>query len=199
MDGGGKAAGRARVARLLWDRLDAAGMRPPARQKAEAHAVMRERLTARLAYLSDANLMTLAEVVIDQGGGAAHDRMPGEASILGLARGLQAEPVAQKRIVTSWLASIEGPKALAAGHEVALFRFLRRTGRPPMPFDLTRIAEQAREDRRRVELIEDRIARDVAAQDDRDWLSAWLRDRELVRGIVAEGAARRDGEADDAA
>ncbi|MEM8822051.1 MAG: hypothetical protein AAGF30_00425 [Pseudomonadota bacterium] len=191
-----RATGRERVRLALWDRLDEAGMKPAIGQTQDAHGEMRKRLGLRFGYMTDANLATLAETLIDQGSGAKHDRLPGEATIVGLARALQKEPVTQKRIVTSWLASVEGPKARAGGYEVALFRWLQRsTGRPPMAFDMTRIVDQGRDDLRMAKLIEDRIARNVVSADDRNWLSAYIADRDAVAAIIAEGDAKRAAEA----
>ena len=180
-----------RVMRLLWGRLDDAAMRRPKGQDVRKNGDMRARLTRRLAYLTDDNLRTLAEVLIEQGGGLQHDVLPGEAVILGFARGLQREPVTQRRIVTSWLASVEGPGAVAAGYEVALMRWLRTHGRPPLAYDMQQIKSTGVEQRRMVEVIEGRIARDQVTDPDRDWLTAYLADRAEVRRIVDEGAARR--------
>ena len=166
-------------------------MQRPKGQTVEDHEAMRKRITERLLYLDRANLMTLAEIIISHAQGRPPVRVWSEALILSEARALQGPPVEEQRIVTSWLASREGPAAVAAGFEVELFRHLRRSGRPPSAYDARRIREDAESNARRVELIRERLARDAASADDRGWLEAYMRDRQAVRRIVAEGERAR--------
>lgn len=190
MDAQEKAEGRARVKEHLWDRLDQAGLQRPKGMTIEAYTGMQARLADRLAYMLPENLATLAEIVIDNP--APRGRCWSEVLLLGEAKALQTPPVTDLPIVTSWLASIEGPAALAGGFAVELFRHLRRTGRPPRPYDLTRIREEAANNARQIELVSNRQVRDVASAEDKAWLEAYRRDHERVRQIIAEGQARRD-------
>ena len=83
---------------------------------------------------------------------------------------------------------------MAGGFEVELFRHLRRTGRPPLAYDMHKIREDATEANRQIELVGGRIARDVATTEDRAWLEAYQRDRRTVLQIVKAGKAKRAGQ-----
>ena len=104
---------------------------------------------------------------------------------------MQPRPFRLHRIVTSWLASVEGPVADAGGYLVQLFRFLRRHCRPPTAYDLTSIKQQAAEDNRRLAMISDRTARGAASQDDEAWHAAYLADEQQARGFVTHGNGTR--------
>lgn len=182
---------KAQVVTYLWSRLDEAGLKRPKGMTQEAWKEMRLRLTARLAYMERENLVTLAESLIEAGKGPFHQFCPPEVTIWGFARGLQKPPVTEARIVTSWLASVEGPPALAAGYEVELFRHLMDHPRPPGLYDMRQIRAAAEANRREVALIRERIGRETASPADRQWLEAYLRDRDRVREIIARGERGR--------
>lgn len=181
--------GRAKVRRLMWDRLDEAGVGRPKGWTLDQYAGWRTRMADRLAYMSAENLETLAETIIDNAPAA---RCPSETVIRQWAKGLEPPPVEEARLVTSWLASVEGPAALAGGFEVELFRHLRGTGKPPSPYDMTRIRREASDNHRQVQILTERSERSTIQPHDRDWLEAFQRDRDRVRRIIAEGQARRE-------
>lgn len=182
----GKAAARA----LLVDRLVGAGLRRQKGVTQAAHDVALDRLVGHFAYMTSPNLETLAEVVIDN---ATDGVWPSEALIRQFGEALQARPVSEARIISSWLASVEGPVAEAQGCLVELYRFLRRHRRPPLPMDKRKIAEEGADNARRRDLVADRIARGVAQPDDRSWLAAWERDQREARGLVDQGRRSRSG------
>lgn len=184
-----RAERRERVVRCYIDRCRDAGL-VKGRGKTDEAALIR--LSDWLGYLSDDNLATLAETTIDQAGGPLGRDWPAEATIRHWAKSLQRPPVVQHRIVTSWLASIEGPPAVAGGYEVELYRLLCRIApRPPGPFDMQLVRDEARDNASTVLRVSENIAAGRAAPDDRQWLEAYLRTREHVRQIITEGAARR--------
>lgn len=166
---------------------DAGLLRPKGVTEAN-HAEGLKGLVEWLAYMDGENLKTLAELVIDQ---AAGGRWPSEVVIRQLAKSLQPKPATENRIMTSWLASIEGPSAQMRGDLVELFRFLRQHGRPPMAMDKRDIATAAEENQRQRLMIEDRISRNVATRDDREWIDAWAADHRAANDIVRGGAERR--------
>ncbi|WP_422074124.1 hypothetical protein [Tranquillimonas rosea] len=198
MDSEERKAGRDRVRSCLFDLLDQAGLVRKRGVSAEAHDQARKRLIDHLAYMDEANLLTLAEVVMDHADGPQQNVMPAEVTIRNLAHGLQAPPFAEKRIVSSWLASVEGPIAEASGHLVELYRFLRANGRPPMAFDLTQIKERAGNNQRQRQLVGDRIERAAASAADREWLEAYLQDERAARALVAQGQDKREAAHEDA-
>jgi hypothetical protein len=181
---------RDQVRRLLWQACDEAGMKRPKGLTVDAWDAVRRRLTQRLDHLDAENLRTLAELVQDNA--VRGETYPSEVVIWHLAQGLQKRPIEEARIVTSWLASIEGPPAMAGGYEVELFWFLRRTGRPPMPHDMIVIRNDAADNARAAGFIRERIARGTARPADRAWLEDYMRAKARVAAIVAGGAARRE-------
>lgn len=183
---------KARVAELLIKRVDDAGMVRPKKTTAADFEEMRKRLCVHLAYLCADSLAALADYVITIGGGAFKHEWPPEATIRAYAHALRKPPITQQPIVTSWLASVEGPQAVAGGFEVELFRLLQRTPVPPTGFRMREVRDQAAENARRIELVRGRIERDNAAPEDLAWLEAYMRDRQLVRGIIEAGVCKRD-------
>lgn len=188
MDGDEKRIGKAQVQTLLIDRLDAAGLQRPKGLSVQKHEAAKGWLAEHLAYMSADNLMTLAESVLDSARGRV---WPTEAVIREFARALQPPPPTVKRLIGSWLASVEGPKAEAGGYLVELYRYLLTSPHPPLPMDQRTIMERASANSRRCEIVRDRIARDVAQQEDRDWLAAYERDRQIARDILDGGRAKR--------
>ena len=137
----GSEAGRALVREAVIRPLQAAGLRRARGQTEAAQAAAIDHLIGQLDHMTAENLRTLADVVIDHAAtpGPAQGHWPAEVLIIGWARGLQPRPFRLSRIVTSWLASIEGPKADAGGWLVPLYRFLRLRQVPPTPYDMGKI------------------------------------------------------------
>lgn len=189
----GSEAGRALVREALIRPLRAAGLRRARGQTEAAQAAAIDHLIGQLDHMTAENLRTLADVVIDHAAtpGPAQGHWPAEVLIIGWARGLQPRPFRLSRIVTSWLASIEGPKADAGGWLVPLYRFLRLRQVPPTPYDMGKITDQARADARQLAIVEDRIARGACGDTDRDWHLAWLNDQQAARAIVDQGRGKR--------
>ena len=183
-----KAEDRARVMTLLIEPVRLAGVRRARGHSVADHDAAMTRLSDRLAYMTEDNLQTLAEVLIDNAPGGM---WPGEQVVMGFAHSLQAAAPSESRIIGSWLASVEGPQAEAGGYLVELYRFLRRGGRPPLAMDVRQIKADAASNARRVELTRDRIAREVASAEDREWLQGYLADQQAARAIVEQGARKR--------
>lgn len=194
-------AGRALVRALLVQPLTDAGLRRVKGQSERGLADALAHLVGQLDHMTADNLRTLADVVLEHAAraGAGQGYWPAEVMILAWGRGLQPRPFRLHRIVTSWLASVEGPVAEAGGYLVQLLRFLRKHCRPPTAYDLTAIREQAREDNRMLGLIGDRIARGVVAEEDRRWHAAYLEDQRMARGFVDQGQAQRAAKVDGVA
>jgi len=183
-------AGRAAVGRLLVGRVAAAGLARGRGVSVTDHGARLKSLCDRLAYMTPENLQTLAEVILDNAEGTP-PAWPSEALVMQWARALQVPPPRERRIVTSWLASVEGPVAEAGGYLVELYRFLLRHGRPPLAMDVRQLREQAADNNRTATLIRDRIARDVVQSDDRAWLAAYVRDEGEAQALIEQGRVRR--------
>ncbi|MCJ8138419.1 hypothetical protein [Falsirhodobacter halotolerans] len=184
--------GRQAVRAHFVGRLRDAGIQKPKGMTAGAFDQMLDRQVDWLAYMHRENLITLAEQVLDNAGGPKRDMCPTELVIRDLARRLQERPVQKNRIMTSWLASIEGPSAQMAGHLVELFRFLRVNGRPPGAFDKIKISEAARDNSRTLALIRERMAIGQASIEERQFAEAYAADQRVANDIVRTGAERRD-------
>jgi hypothetical protein len=212
-DAGQDDIGRGLVRRLLIEPLNVAGLkreyRPGKRGKdkrdcevaEQMHAAAMELLMRDLDHMNSDNLLTLCDSVLRQATlpGPAQGHWPAAVMIIAWGHGLQARPFRLHRIVTSWLASREGPIAEAAGYEVQLLRFLRRHQRPPTQYDLTECKALAREDNRQMCLIADRIERGVVQDADREWHAAYLADQQLARSMVDRGIDARAAQAKGAA
>lgn len=177
--------GRQAVRELLLERLTDAGLRRRKGVSAEAQARSGEALAEHLAYLAPENLMTLAETLIDA---ATDGQMPSEWLIRSWAHALEAPPPADRRIVTSWLASIEGPNAEGGGYLVELYRWLMRNPRPPGPMDMRAIRETAAENNRNLVIIAERVQ---PSAEELAWREAYLRDQAAARRLVEAGRAKR--------
>ncbi|MCJ8139501.1 hypothetical protein [Falsirhodobacter halotolerans] len=182
--------GREAVRVHFVQRLRDAGVERPKGMTEASYADMMKGLVEWLAYMRVDNLITLAELVLNATP-AWKGKCPSELYIRQTANNLQGKPPAENRIFTSWLASVEGPTALAGGYLVELFRFLRARGVPPSAYDMRKIHEEADANQRTRILIEGRISRDTATPEDRQWMAAWAADKRMANDIVRTGAERR--------
>ena len=187
-------AGRGLVRRVFVEAVAQAGLSRPRGMTAGGFEAGLDRLITALDHMGADNLSTLAEAVVAhaaQATGQARGVWPAFVLVQSWAHGLQPRPFRLSRIVTSWLASVEGPVAAAGGYEVQLLRLLRRVQRPPLPADLADCKAQAGEDRRRLGLVADRLARGVARDDDRAWHAAFLADQAQAAAFIDQGRAAR--------
>lgn len=183
--------GKAAVRLYLIDRLEAAGLVRPRGVTADAFEKMKAILCDRLSYMDDDNLQTLAESLIEAAPGP---QWPSEALVRQWAARLQRPPVTQSRIITSWLTSKEGPEAVARGDLVELYQHLRRFPHPVSEYEMRQIADQAAQNRRRVQIIREKIRDGVASDEDRAWLAARLRLEAEAMALVEQGNAKRAGQ-----
>lgn len=182
---------RARVRALLIQPMEAAGMVRPPRMRAMDHDDLLDRMQDRLGYLPDGLLSALAEALIRLGEGPLQHHWPAWATIWNTACRLMPPPDDESHIMTSWLASIEGPVARAGGYLVELHAFLRRTGRPPGSFEMSKIRADAQDNQRRRERVQEWIVKGHAKTEDRDWLDHYLRRLAHCEALVARGEEKR--------
>lgn len=191
--GGIPLEGKEAVRILLIERMLDAGFVRPRGVSVEAFDRQKKNLAGRLSYMTADNLMSLAETLILKA--AKGNAWPTELMIMQFATALQAPPPMQSRILTSWLASVEGPKALLRGDLVELYRYVRRHNAPPQgSYVAGRIAEDARDNARRRVIVGERIRDGVASDADRRWLADWEADQEAALALVRAGQEKR-GEA----
>lgn len=192
-----QATGKAAVRVHLVARLDAAGLVRGKGVSERAHAEMCDRLADHLAYMGAENLATLAEVVMGHTSGPAHTVWPAEVTIRAFATAIQRPPVGEARIVSSWLASVEGPVAEAGGYLVELYRFLARHRRPPLAMDARDIKAAASEAQRSHSLIRDRIERGHGRPDDHATLESYAADLRSAQAVVDTGRSGRTAKQDN--
>lgn len=189
-------AGRDVVRSLFVDRLETSGLQRGKGQGGkllteEQHAAMLKRLVGFLSYLSPASLEALAEEVLDSATGPKRNLWPSELVIRQIAEAKEKRPREMHPIVTSWLASIEGPKAEAGGYLVQLFRHLRKHPRPVLAYDLTQIRREAESDRRRLSLVRERVELGLAGSEDQAWLAEFVEDESVAQGIIDKARVHR--------
>lgn len=188
-------SGRMRVRRLLIEPLARAGLRRRPRVSAEEHDAALRRVEERLAYLGEAELGVLAEIVERSAGGEARNLWPDEVSVRNWAAQLRPPPAEDSRLVVSWMGSAAGRRAWDEGEEVAvaLCKHLRRIGRPPTDFDWTRIRREASGWAHRRVVVAERIEAGTAGEADLDWRNGLHRAiaevRRLVFGTAGEGGS----------
>ena len=186
-----QATGKAAVRKHLIERLAQGGLVRGKGVSERLHAEMCERLVDHLAYMGADNLATLAEVAMDHGSGPAHSIWPAEVTIRAWAAAIQRPPLAEARIVSSWLASVEGPVAEAGGYLVELYQFLARHRRPPLAVDARQIREAAAEAQRGHGLIRHRIERGHGTAEDSATLERYAADLRAAQAVVDAGRAGR--------
>ncbi|WP_118135178.1 hypothetical protein [Oceanicella sp. SM1341] len=185
--------GKAAVRELVIDRLNGAGFQRPTGTTVDGHRAELERIAAKLAYLDRADLATLAEGLMTMGEGKAGDRWPREVRVVKFAHTISAPPPGFDRKVTSFMACAVGRRAQAEGWAGPLLSALVKPGPPPTSdYALSQLREQAAEDRRRLQIIEERIAAgQVLSEDDARFRSFWDRREktaaQLVRGVIMAG------------
>ncbi len=189
-------AGKQAVRDLLIQPLTDAGLKRPRALSERAQKEALALLVRDLDHMNPENLRTLCDSVLRQATlpGPAQGHWPAAVMIIAWGHGLQVRPFRLHRLVTSWLASVEGPMAEAGGYLVQLLRFLREHKRPPTKYDLAKIKERAGEDNRHLSVVEDWVARATCTQFERDWYEAYLRDQQMARDFVDQGRAKRAAE-----
>lgn len=183
---------RDRVRRLLIGPLRERGFRFKAGTPEEEQRRYLDGVADDLAYMSDDALGRLEECLRFKGGGKEKCFWPAWATVIGWAEACQPRPIEEMPQLASWLASVEGPKARAAGTLVATFLFVEKFKRPPYgDADRRRVAGKARELADDQARARDRIRRGIADQEDRQRVDWYGRIAERAEALVAAGEAKR--------
>lgn len=182
------AEARARVEAVLLARLRAAGFRRPRGMAPGDFDLGQEALRERLAYLTPANLETLAESIIDV---APLPNFPPERWVLDLAKSLQPPPARASRLLSSWLGSVEGPKAVLRGDLVELYRYLRDRKLPPTDWERKQISERSRKLHHDVAIWTERLQRGTLSEADAAALNQYSADLADAVALVTAGNATR--------
>lgn len=186
---------RDRVRRLLWQPLEALGLKRPRRMTLGALEAMQIDLADKLAWMSDDGLDLLADTVERLAGGPLKDEWPSAATVMNFARRIEPQREPEPRIVRSWMGSAAGRAAWNSDHEhgpdlaVELLAHLRRRRLPPTEFDMTTLRQRAADVARDVRLARGRVQRGVATDDDLRMIAARERMRDEARALVSGGEA----------
>ena len=188
----GKAVeGKAAVRLYLINRLEAAGLVRTSKQSKGAFEAGKLALVERLAYMSADGLRLLAEAIIESWPGRD---WPTEKFFLQAARSIEPPPVTENRAL-SWIESVEGPKAVARGDLVEIFRFIMSKRRPPHSWEMQALAEEARTHARQLVIVAEMEATEAGARaDQRQWRDRYLADQADAMALVEKGNARRAGQ-----
>jgi hypothetical protein len=194
-------SGTARVRRVLIEPL--AKLARPRGLQAGQHADNLDRLARKLRHMDEAGLSALLDLCLGQAGGPGVQRKavpvcPHDAAILAWAYALQPPPVTQSDYPASVMRSAMGRRAHDLGYGVELFRAACRLGPPPQAYSITRLKDEAAENRRRRAVCREAIEAGGRLEPHRQaWLDAFHRDALMVEQLIAEGDERRAARSPD--
>jgi hypothetical protein len=159
-----------RVREILIEPLERRGLARPASLTRVQFEAMVADLCARLAYMSPANLAALEEQVAANPAGKDRDRLPIGNKILDWAAMIQPPEESVSPLMRAVFASRIGREALAEGWAPELLGNLRRVRQFPGAFAASQIRSAADEARRRMIVLEERLAAGQELHaDDRAW------------------------------
>ena len=182
---------RDRIRDLLLDRL---GFRFPRGTDAEKGKAMLNRIADDLAYLSDESLAALLAMVRTKGEGTARCFWPPRATFLAIAEYIQPRSVEDIPALCSWFGSVEGPKAAANGILVETFLFIEARKLPPVADGAMRqITAQARENARRLLIVDERTAAGLSVAPDELAFARWYREKLAFCQNLMEAERRKRG------
>ena len=185
---------RERVRQVLISPLTEWGMVRPKRMTQAEFAAMQGRLAEKLAYMTDANLRGLLELVTRHAAGPDRNCWPAEVSIYSWAGGLQQRPARENDYVKSLMRSAMGRNARALGYHVELFLLARKVGPPPSKYELNRLLDRSTTAQRKRAKVEQQVARGTAALDDAKWLS-WYSAAEAACLSIMDEQDQQEGKA----
>lgn len=179
--------GKKRVQEFLIGRLTQRGMIRPSNRSAAKLEEMKTRLEARLAYMTEAGLIELAETVAAWADGARKDRWPAEISIVNKAETIEKCPSSDSQLIRTYIESGAGTRAKSEGYLVELYSYLKKFGHYGRPnhFAFTQIKQTAEENARRRDRLEERTAAGgMLDPHDRDWLARYWATFQRCEAII---------------
>ncbi len=175
MDSAEQAEGEKRVKGVLIDPLMRRGLAKPTSLTKAQFGDMVEDLCARLAYMTDANLMALEEQVAANAGGKDKDRFPIGQRILEWAAQIQPPGDDASPLIRAVFANRLGLDALAGGWAPELLVELRVSRRWPGSWAVKSIKDKADSAIRQMRDLDAKLARgDLLAPAEDQWRSRRL-------------------------
>ncbi|TQS74026.1 hypothetical protein ERN12_06000 [Rhodobacteraceae bacterium] len=192
MDSVEQAAGEKRVRHILIEPLERRGLAKPSTLTRAGYDAMVEELCGKLAYMSAGNLAALEEQVAASPAGKDKDRMPIANTILQWANDIQSPGDDASPLIRAVFAHEIGGEALRDGWGPELLGHVRKFRRFPARFAVAQIRDAARDNIRRMTIIEENMAagRSVSAEDERfrSYRRAALAKCDRISKLVNEGA-----------
>lgn len=176
---------RDRVRRLLFRPL---GFRRPATVTADEHAVQLDGLADELGYMSDDRLDVLRQMLQSKGQGKDRNVWPDRATVRGFAEVVQPRPLSELPGLVRWFRSVEGPRAIADGTLVETWAYFERNKTPPVSAGArARVIEEAAANKRRLQVIEEKVAAGFSVQTGEiEWADWYRKRRASCEAAVAE-------------
>lgn len=191
----------ARVRRVLIQPLS--HLVRPRGVQAGQHADNLDRLARKLRYMDEDKLSALRDLCLGQAGFPAVQKKappvcPLDGMILSWAYALQPPPATQTEYPASVMRSAMGRRAQDLGYGVELYRAACRLGPPPQAYSITKLKDEAAENRRRRAVCRETIEAGGRLEPNRQsWLDAWHRDAAAVEALITEGDERRAANVQD--
>jgi hypothetical protein len=197
MDSAEQANGEKRVKGVLIDPLMRRGLAKPTSLTKAQFGDMMEDLCARLAYMTDANLMALEEQVAANAGGKERDRFPIGQRILEWAAQIQPPGDDASPLIRAVFANQLGLDAVTGGWAPELLVELRTSRRWPNAWQVKTIKDKADGAVRQLRDLDAKLARgDALSPSEDQWRSRRLsviakcqRIADLGQGIGDAGRA----------
>lgn len=192
MDSAEQATGEKRVRRVLIDPLLRRGLAKPSGLTRAQFDDMVNDMCARLAYMSETNLMALEEEAAGMAGGKEKDRFPIANKLLERAAHIQPPGDDASPLIRAVFAGQLGQDALAGGWAPELLQELRKSRRWPGAYMVKTIKDSASDSLRRLRDLDARLVRgdELTPSEDR-WRASRLAVHAKCEHIAMLG--RRDG------
>lgn len=185
-------SGRARVKRVLIGRLEAGGMMRKRGVSVADHDAAMDKLADRLAYMSEQGLKGLAMYLVRMSG--ERNVWPALNIVLSAAWSMEPPPPTGNDYLVSLMRSRAGEAALSGGYALELYAEAKRLGPPPSKYQTAKLRERAGDNRHRVGVIEGKIKRGCASEEDRRWLENYYKFSAEAEALIHEGKAEREKE-----
>lgn len=178
---------RGRVRRLLTDRLNDLGFRRHGNVRVADHELTLIKIIDALTYMSDQSLNVLFDMLKSKGQGRDRDVWPSRATFLGYAELVEPQAIEALPSLIRWFRSVEGPKALRDGTLVETWMYFKTHKKPPVSARL-QIADNAKNNARKLELYREKIQGGRASPEEINWVERYGKRLAYCKGLLPADA-----------